>query len=197
MTRRAPGGLKRQEHPELKGVSEMEQSPLIQRRAAQPYVAIPAHVSTEAEFRKAVDRGFPELFGWLRGNRIEPSGPPFIRYLEVAGEGQPLRFELAAPTATAVSGDERVQAGEVPAGRYATFLHVGPYNSSDVPDLRAARAELLEWGRREGIEWDASKTAHGTAFEACIERYLTDSSREPDWSKWETELAYLIADSGE
>lgn len=175
----------------------MERSPHIQRRAAEPYVAIPAQVSTEAEFRKAVDRGFPELFGWLRSNEIEPSGPPFIRYLEVADEGQPLRFELAAPTADAVSGDERVHADELPEGRYATFLHVGPYISSDVPDLPAARAELLEWARRHGIEWDASETARGTAFEACIERYLTDPSREPDWSKWETELAYLIADSDE
>jgi effector-binding domain-containing protein len=108
-----------------------------------------------------------------------------------------LRFELAAPTAAALSGDERVQAAELPAGRYATFLHVGPYNSSDLPALRAARAELLEWARRQGIEWDASETARGTAFEACIERYLTDPSAEPDWSKWETELAYLIADSDE
>lgn len=175
----------------------MERSPHIQRRAAKPYVAIPAQVSTEAEFRKAVDRGFPELFGWLRSNEIEPSGPPFIRYLEVADEGRPLRIELAAPTGVAVFGDERVHADELPEGRYATFLHVGPYNSSDVPDLRAARAELLEWARRHGIEWDASETARGTAFEACIERYLTDPSREPDWSKWETELAYLIADSDE
>jgi effector-binding domain-containing protein len=172
----------------------MDRGPLIQRRSAQPYVGIGADVSTEPEFRRAVDRGFPELFGWLRTNQIEPSGPPFIRYLEVAGEGQPLRFELGAPTAAAVSGDDRIHADELPAGRYATLLHVGPYNSSDVPDLRAARAELREWARRQGFEWNSSKTARGTAFEACIERYLTDASREPDWSKWETELAYLVAD---
>jgi hypothetical protein len=176
-------------------VSRMKRAPLIQRRAAQPYVGIRADVSTEAEFRRAVDRGFPGLFGWLGDNRIESAGPPFIRYLEVAGEGQPLRFELGAPTATPLSGDEVVRADELPAGRYATLLHVGPYNSSEVPDLAAARAELLEWARRGGVELDSSKTARGTAFEACIERYLTDASREPDWSKWETELSYLISDS--
>jgi effector-binding domain-containing protein len=173
----------------------MERAPLIQRRAAQPYVGIRGDVSTEAEFRRAVDGGFPQLFGWLRDNGIEPAGPPFIRYLEVAGGGQPLRFELGVPTATTVSGDGMVRADELPAGRYATFLHVGPYSSSEVPDLAAARAELLEWARRQGVKLDSAETERGTAFEACIERYLTDASRERDWSKWETELAYLIADS--
>jgi GyrI-like small molecule binding domain len=173
----------------------MERAPLIQRRAAQPYVGIRANVSTEAEFRKAVDRAFPDLFGWLRDHRIEPTGPPFIRYLEVDGGGQPLRFELGAPTPASVPGDDVVRSDELPAGRYGTLLHVGPYTSSEVPDLGSAHDELLEWGRRQGIEWAGSKTADGTAFEACIERYLTDARREPDWSKWETELAYLIAGS--
>ena len=173
----------------------MERAPLIQRRAAQPYVGIRGDVTSEAEFRRTVDRGFPQLFGWLRDNGIDPAGPPFIRYLEVAGDGQPLRFELGAPTATAVSGNQVVHAGELPAGRYATLLHVGPYTHSEVPDLAAARAQLNEWAGRQGLEWDSSKTASGTAFEAYIERYLTDAGREPDWSKWETELAYLIADS--
>jgi effector-binding domain-containing protein len=173
----------------------MERAPLIQRRAAQPYAGIRGDASTEAEFRKAVDRGFPELFGWLREKRIEPAGPPFIRFLEVAEGGQPLRFELGAPTEAPVSAGEVVHAGELPAGRYATLLHVGPYTHSDMPDLAAARAELLDWGRRQGIDWESSETPRGRAFEACIERYLTDARREPDWSKWETELAYLIADS--
>jgi hypothetical protein len=83
-----------------------------------------------------------------------------------------LRFELAAPTATAVYGDERVQAGELPAGRYATFLHVGPYNSSDVPDLRAARADVLEWGRRQGIEPRAGLVQ------------VEDGARVPDRRLW-------------
>lgn len=173
----------------------MERAPLIQQREPQPYAGIRGDVATEAEFRRAVDRGFPKLFGWLSENRIAPAGPPFIRYLEVAEGGQPLRFELGAPTDAAVSGDGEVHAGELPAGRYATLLHVGPYTHAEVPDLAAAHAELIEWGRRQGIEWDGSKTPRGTAFEACIERYLTDASREPDWSKWETELAYLVAGS--
>jgi effector-binding domain-containing protein len=177
-----------------KGGLQMKRGPRIEQRAAQPYVGLRADVATEAEFRKAVDRGFPELFGWLRDNGIEPGGAPFIRYFELASEGQPLRFELGVPTTARLSGGGRVHPHALPAGRYATFVHVGPYTSSEAPDLRSAHAELLEWGRRQGVEWDSSKTARGTAFEACVERYLTDATKEPDWSKWKTELAYLIVE---
>ena len=71
----------------------MEREPKIEERPQQPYAGISAEVENEAEFRQAVDRSFPELFGWLGGHGITPAGPPFIRYLELSGEGQPLRFE--------------------------------------------------------------------------------------------------------
>jgi effector-binding domain-containing protein len=173
----------------------MERGPLIQQRASQPYVGILAQATSEEEFRAAVHRGFPELFGWLRENGIQPAGPPFIRYLEVAGDGQPLRFEFAAPTTAEVSPSGPVEAGALPAGRYATLLHVGPYTSAEVPDLGDARDELLDWARGQGIEWNGSETANGTEFEACVERYLNDAASEPDWSKWRTELAYLVSDA--
>ena len=89
----------------------MAPPPLLEERAAQPYLGIAARVTGEAEFRSAVDRGFPELFGWLREN------------------------------------DER------------------------------------------------STSDRGTRFRACVERYITDPSRESDWSKWKTELAYLTTSS--
>lgn len=167
----------------------------VEDRVEQPYVGIAGRVASEAEFRDAVDRGFPELFGWLQENGEPPSGPPFIRYLEVDQEGKPLEFELAVPIAAAASGDGRVRAGALPAGRYVTFLHVGPYNHAEVPDLEAARAEVLGWAEERGIEVASSKTQQGTAFQAYVEHYITDASREPDWSRWQTELAYLVDES--
>ena len=81
------------------------------------------------------------------------------------------------------------------AGRYATFLHVGPYTHTEVPDLGAARAEVLGWAEERGVKLAISKTDQGTAFQAYVEHYITDASREPDWSKWQTELAYLVDES--
>ena len=50
-----------------------EHEPQLQLREAQPYLAIPAHVTTQAEFRRAADPGFPELFGWLAEHGVEPA----------------------------------------------------------------------------------------------------------------------------
>jgi hypothetical protein len=43
--------------------------PRIESRPAQPYMGIRLRAVGEAEFRSAVDAGFPELFGWLGSPR--------------------------------------------------------------------------------------------------------------------------------
>jgi effector-binding domain-containing protein len=170
----------------------MDRGPTIEERPQQPYAGIAGEAADEREFRRFVDSSFPELFGWLGSHGLEPTAP-FIRYLEVARDGQPLRFELGVPTRAAPNADGRVHAGTLPAGRYATYLHVGPYTHAEVADLSAAREELTAWAAREGLTLAAAATPRGTAYEANVEYYLTDASREPDWSKWQTELVCLIA----
>ena len=157
-----------------------EREPQVQERTAQPCLAIHAHVTSEEEFRRAADRGFPELFGWLAERGIEPSGPLFIRYVALDDAGEPLDIELGVPVAPGVAGDERVQAGELPAGRWATFLHVGPYDHATEPDLAAGRATLQAW-------MDAQGLAHGE----YVEHFILGPVEEPDFTRWQTELAYL------
>jgi effector-binding domain-containing protein len=171
----------------------MEHAPKIEERPQQAYAGITAEVTDEREFRSFVDRGFPELFGWLGSRGIEPTGAPFIRYLELSGDGRPLHFELGAPTGGPPDPGGRVHARTLPAGRYAVLRHVGPYVHAAVADLSDARAALAAWAEREGVRLERSATPRGTAFEANVERYITDASREPDWSRWETELAALVA----
>jgi RNA polymerase sigma-70 factor, ECF subfamily len=139
--------------------------PQIEERPEQPYAGIRETVTMET-LPSAVDRGFPELFGRLAERGAQPAGAPFIRYLRVASE---LEIDLGLP----VADGERV----LPAGRWLVALHVGPFSG-----LRAAHGELQEWARQRGIAWS----------EFC-ERYVTDPREEPDSSRWETELAYLIA----
>jgi hypothetical protein len=171
----------------------MSHQPLVERREVQPYAAIRCAADDEPSFRAAVDEAFPELFRSLGERAIEPTGPPFIRYLVVDEQGQPREFEVCAPIAETVAGVDRVTAGELPAGVYVTVLHVGPYTHELAADLGDARAALLAWAEREHVALDCSQVDTGTAFRGCVERYLTDARLEPDWSKWRTELAYLTA----
>jgi hypothetical protein len=156
--------------------------PQIERRAAQPYVAIHAHVTNEAELRQAADGGFPELFGWLAQQVVEPTGPPFIRYLAFDDEGRPRDIEVAAPVGAEVSTEGRIRSDALPEGRYVTFLHVGPYTHATQPDLAAAHATVREWADGEGI-----------ALGGCVEQYRIGPVEESDFTKWETELAYPIS----
>jgi effector-binding domain-containing protein len=163
--------------------------PQIQQRDALPYLAIRSEVTNGIP--AVVDTAFPQLFAWLGEHGIAPAGPPFIRYLEVDHDGEPLEIDVAAPVADGVEPDGPIQAGTLPAGRYATLLHKGPYNHDDVPDLVDAQAALKGWTEEQGIV-TGRPSERGSSLAACVEHYRIGPPMEQDWTKWETELAYLV-----
>ncbi|HLM51361.1 MAG TPA: GyrI-like domain-containing protein [Solirubrobacteraceae bacterium] len=111
--------------------------PHLEQRDAQPYVAVRRAVTMDA-FGQAVDGAFPALFAWLGERGVTPAGPPLIRFLVFDAECAPCQIELGLRVPDPVAGDDAVQARALPAGRYATLLHVGPYRSDDAPDLADA-----------------------------------------------------------
>ena len=151
----------------------MTTEPQISERPAQPYLGLRREVTDGVS--AAVDGAFPELFQRLSAAGVQPAGPPFIRFLAVDDEGDPTELELAVP----VDADAATDA--LPAGRYATLVHVGPYRSDTQPDLAVARAVLQDWAEREGL------TVSG-----YLEHYRIGPVEEPDYAKWETELAFLV-----
>jgi effector-binding domain-containing protein len=154
--------------------------PQIEQRAAQPYAALSATVTMQ-NFAGAIDRGFPDLFGWLGAHGLAPAGAPFIRYVRVEMDGE-LEVEFGAPVAGDPPADERVHAGVIPAGRYVTLLHTGHYD-----ELVAANARLQEWARERGIGW----AMDGDRWRGRFEHYFTDPRQEPDPSRRQTGVAYL------
>jgi effector-binding domain-containing protein len=161
-----------------------ENEPHIEDRSAESYAAIPATVTMQT-LAGAIDRILPELFGWLASQRLAPAGAPFIRYLRIDMDAE-LEIELGVPVAGPVPADERVRHGELPAGRYVILLHVGPYDG-----LIDANATLQDWAEERSVRL---RREHGSTWGGRVERYLTDPSAEPDSSRWETELAYLVDD---
>jgi effector-binding domain-containing protein len=163
----------------------MKHEPQIQQRAAQPYVGIRMPVTMEG-FAEAVDTGFPELFEWLAKHGATPTGPPFIRYLVIDMERE-LEIELAVPVGEEVGSDGRVRSSVLPAGRYVTLRHVGPFDA-----LTASNATLQQWAQEQGIALDSWDTDRGSAWRGRVEHFLTDPSTEPDPAKWEVEVAYYV-----
>jgi effector-binding domain-containing protein len=160
--------------------------PAIVERPEQPYVGIRQLVTMET-IAGVADR-IPELFGWLANHGVEPVGAPFFRY-HVIDMQRELDVEVGIPIAGTVAGDDRVRAGVLPAGRYAAAVFVGH------PDeLVGATASLLDWADRQGLAWDKQPTEQGERWGCRLEIYETDPAEQPDPHKWETELAFRLAD---
>jgi effector-binding domain-containing protein len=163
--------------------------PTIELREAQPYLGI--HAPSIDGIRQFADSAFPELFAWLGEHGVVPAGPPFIRYYEVDHAGEPLDVEVGVPVEGPVEGDARVRDDALPAGSYLTFLHVGPYTSDSMPDLGDARSEVLGWAEDNAIEF-SQDSERGQTFPCALEHFRIGPVDDPDFTKWETEFAYLV-----
>jgi GyrI-like small molecule binding protein len=165
----------------------MDDAPEITQRAAQPYAGISAWV-TMAAVGSVADR-IPEIFGWLGARGIAPVGPPFFRYHVIDMERQ-LLVEAGVPVASAVAEDDGIICGGIlPAGRFAVMTHTGAPQT-----LMGATAALLDWAAARELAWDVSQTDAGEKWGCRLESYLTDPAEQPDTSKWQTELAFRLAD---
>ena len=165
----------------------MSNEPRIVERPAQPYAAITAKVTMQ-NLGEVVPPLNVEVFGWLAGRAARPSGPPFWKYNLIDME-RGMEVEAGVTTEKPVEGDDRVHAGTLPAGRYATLRHVGHPST-----LMDATARLLRWADEHGLKWDVSQSAEGERWAGRLELYLTDPREQPDMNAWETELAFKLAD---
>jgi effector-binding domain-containing protein len=164
----------------------VDAGPEIMQRAAEDYAGISAWV-TMTTIGSVADR-IPELFGWLGARGIAPAGAPFFRYHVVDMERQ-LHVEAGVPVASPAEDDGDVRAGKLPAGQFVVMTHTG------APDtLQAATAELLAWADARGLAFELSRTDAGEEWGCRLERYLTDPAEQPDPSKWQTQLAFRLAD---
>ncbi len=160
--------------------------PKLEDRKARHYVGIRSQVTMQ-ELSAAMDQ-LGEVFTWLESKGVAPTGAPFIRYLVIDMEAK-LEIDVALPVASAMTGEGRIIADVLPAGRYVTLLYAGDYNN-----LVGVVAELLAWAEKKGLVWDKwPASPRGEGWRARIETYLTNPAEEPDPEKWQTELAFLLA----
>ncbi|MBV9452489.1 MAG: GyrI-like domain-containing protein [Streptosporangiaceae bacterium] len=165
----------------------MTTEPEIVELPERPYVAIAASVTMRA-LGTVVPPLNREVFGWLAARGAPPSGPPFWRY-NLIDMDRELEVEAGTTVAAPVPGDDRVRAGVLPAGRYATVRHVGHPET-----LSAATAALLDWAAAKGLKWDVSPSPEGERWGCRLEIHHSDPVSEPDMTKWVTELAFRLED---
>jgi len=160
--------------------------PTIVQLAEQTYVGRRESVAL-TEFAVVADH-LPGMFGWLAERGIAAAGPPFFRYkvIDMAAE---LTVEAGIPVGGAVEVSPPAFVDTLPAGRYVTLAHIGH------PDeLMGVAAGMLDWGQRQGLEWDVTQTPEGEVWGCRLEILRTNPAEEPDIHKWETVLMFRLAD---
>lgn len=170
--------------------------PRVEVRPAQPYVAIAACATTEAEFRTAIDRDMPAVFGWVAEHGLRPVAGPYIRYLvvdesRVPEDGPPpATFHACVPLAEAPAElDGDVVADELPAGRWIVALHRGGYSG-----LGEVHRIVQGWAAEEGETVARAPADGGTAFGGATEHFRVGPFEQDDPWRWETDVAYLLQD---
>ena len=162
--------------------------PYIHDRPAVPFVGTTTGV-TRATIAQIADR-IPALIGALTSHGGTPAGAPFFRYLEIRGES--MTVQVGVPVLPGTALPEPVvpfptEVGELPAGRYATLTHVGPFDG-----LAGATQTLLDRARSDGLEVDGDVLDGVERWVARLEIYLTDPRMETDPNRYETELAIKL-----
>jgi effector-binding domain-containing protein len=164
----------------------MQTEPHIVERPERAYVGITRRVTMQT-VAEIADR-LPGIFASVNQRGIVPAGPPFFRYLAIDTDGG-LEIEVGVPVPANTAGEGDVVAGVLPGGRYAVVRHHGP------PDqLLGATAGLLDWAKERGLEWDVTPGPAGDRWGCRLEEYLTDPREQPDPNRWETDLAFRLAD---
>lgn len=160
--------------------------PKLENRHEQHYVAIRTQVTMQ-ELDTAIQHLRREVLAWIAHQGIAPTGAPFLRNRVIDMKAL-LDIEVGIPVVSVESADNRVRAGVLPAGLYASLVYTEWDRGIE------ANAALLDWGVKQGLVWDAWETEKGQAFGARLMSLLTDPNEEPDQAKWETEVAIRLAD---
>ena len=101
------------------------------------------------EFGQALATCFGRLFQHMGVSGGQPHGMPFMRYLEMGDD----YFKIQAGIPSDLPGEGDIQAIELPGGKLATILFLGPYD-----EVGGAWDELRAWASDRGLDlmggWD-------------------------------------------
>lgn len=133
----------------------------LRERQSQPTLVIRTRSAVQ-DMPQVLGQAWGAIMHYAGQKGLQPSGPPFVAYHNM--DMQDLDLEIGFPFAKKLDGAGEVLAGEIPGGKAAGCLHVGPYDQ-----LRAAYRALGKWMEANGY------TPAGVAYES----YLNDPQTTP------------------
>ena len=156
--------------------------PKFTTREPQPYAAIRLGVA-QVEIGAKAPPLVPAIIEWIERHGKQ-AGDAFFNYTKMDG-GQ-MEMEVGAPTATVLTGDDRVVTGTLPGGRYVEVTYTGHYDG-----LRAAHESLHQWLGRQGM---TPQGLGGDTPATLLEIYETDPDEVSNPDDWITHIAFKLPD---
>lgn len=133
-----------------------------------------------------VNAHVPRIYAALAAADAIPAGGPIYQYHRLQRADDPMDITVSVPVLTPVELPG-LDSGSVPAGRY---LVARPDGGPDT--LERVHEEMWRWAQMQELELAINERADGIHWDARTEQFLTDPRIEPDHSKWEVEVAYLL-----
>lgn len=159
--------------------------PKVVTRTATPYYAIKA--SVRIPFTADINKAMPVVATWFGSHGVDRPGPAVFRYNVIKMPELEMEFGHINRKKLATSG--QVEAGTLPAGKYATVTYFGHYRN-----LYQVTAVLIGWAKTTGLAFDVVESKAGDRFAGRFELYPNGPMDEPDSSKWETQLFIKLRD---
>jgi effector-binding domain-containing protein len=132
--------------------------------------------SAVASLPALMGKVYGSIAAYLEANKAFPAGPPFAAYFNM--EMDDLDIEIGMPVAVPLPGTGEFGPGVIPGGRYASLVHVGPYDK-----LAPAYQALTTWMEENG------QVPSGVAYE----HYLNDPQGTPP-EALQTEIRFALLD---
>jgi len=145
----------------------------VREQPAQPTLSIRTRTPVQA-LAQVLGRVYGTIAQYLGELEEHPAGAPFTAYYNM--DMQDLDVEIGFPVSKRLPGKDDIQASEIPQGKAATCLYVGPYS-----DIGLAYTALSEWIKENGYE------ATGVAYEM----YVDDPTQTPP-QELKTQIVFLL-----
>ena len=105
---------------------------------------------------------YAQIASAVQAQGLQISGAPYTLYLNM--DMQDLEVEIGFPVDGVLTTESDVRAGEIPSGRYASCVHLGPYST-----VAQAYEALADWATEQAVQ------PSGVSYEF----YLNDPEETP------------------
>ncbi len=133
----------------------------VKEQPTQPTLSIRTRSSVQ-DLPQILEKSYGAIAQYLGELGEYPVGPPFAAYHNM--DMQNLDVEIGFPVSKKLSGKEDIKASEIPGGKVATCLYIGPYS-----EMEPVYNEFSQWIKDNGYE------ATGVTYEF----YLNDPRQTP------------------